>query len=112
VASVTHVSIYVQPGRTVIASKQIYASHYFDASLGLTAALDDSASAPGSSMYLVYINRSRIDLLSGFLGGLRRAILRGRLREGMRKNLVKVVRKLESSCAESREADSYRDTTN
>jgi hypothetical protein len=112
VASVTHVSIYVQPGRTVIASKQIYASHYFDASLGLTAALDDSASAPGSSMYLVYINRSRIDLLSGFLGGLRRAILRGRLREGMRKNLVEVVRKLESSCAESREADSYRDTTN
>jgi len=104
-ASVTHVSIYVQPGRTVIASKQIYASHYFDASLGLTAALDDDAATPVSGMYLVYINRSRIDLLSGFFGGLRRAILRGRLREGMRKNLVEVVRKLESSCAEYREAD-------
>ena len=105
VASVTHVFIYAQPGRTVIATKQIYASHYFDASLGLTAALDDGAEAPGSSMYLVYWNRSRIDLLRGFWGGLRRAFLRGRLREGMRKNLVEVVRKLESSCAEYPEAN-------
>jgi hypothetical protein len=101
VASVTHVSIYAQPGRIVIASKQIYASHYFDASLGLTAALDDGADARGPSMYLVYLNRSRIDFLSGFLGGFRRAILRGRLRDGMQKNLVEVVRKLESSCAET-----------
>jgi len=99
VASVTHVSIYAQPGRIVSASKQIYASHYFDASLGLTAALED-AEAPGPNLYLVYLNRSRIDLLGGFFGGLRRAFLRGRLREGMRKNLVEVVRKLESSCAE------------
>jgi hypothetical protein len=100
VASITHVSIHIQPGRAVVASKQIYASHYFDASLGLTAALDDAAAAPGPSMYLVYLNRSRIDLLSGFFGGLRRAFLRGRLRDGMRKNLVEAVRKLESSCAE------------
>jgi len=105
VASITHVSMYVQPGRAVIASKQIYASHYFDASLGLTAALDDGAEATGPSMYLVYLNRSRIDLLRGIFGGLRRAVLRGRLREGMRKNLVDVVRKLESSCAERVDAD-------
>jgi hypothetical protein len=95
VASITHVSIYVQPGRTVVASKQIYASHYFDASLGLTAALDDG----GEGMYLVYLNRSRIDFLGGFFGGLRRALARGRLRDGMRKNLAEVVRKLESACA-------------
>ncbi len=100
VASITHVSVYVQPGRAAIASQQVYASHYFDASLGLTAALDDPGDASNPGMYLVYLNRSRIDLLSGFLGGLRRAILRGRLRDGMRKNLADVVRKLESSCAD------------
>ncbi len=100
VASITHVSVYVQPGRAAIASKQIYASHYFDASLGLTAALDDFGDASNPGMYLVYLNRSRIDLLSGFFGGLRRVILRGRLRDGMRKNLSDVVRKLESSCAD------------
>jgi hypothetical protein len=41
-------------------------------------------------------------VLSGFFGGLRRVILRGRLRDGMRKNLADVVRKLESSCAVKR----------
>ncbi|HVW85385.1 MAG TPA: hypothetical protein VHB50_11925 [Bryobacteraceae bacterium] len=97
VSSVTHVWIYAQPGHSVIASGQIYASHYFDASSGLTAALDDDA---GKGMYLAYLNRSRIDLLGGLLGGLRRAVLRGRLREGMRKNLIAVVRKLEASCAD------------
>ncbi len=100
VASITHVYVYVQPGRAAIASKQIYASHYFDASLGLAAALDDPGDASNPGMYLVYLNRSRIDLLGGFFGGLRRAILRGRLRDGMRKNLADVVRKLEASCAD------------
>ena len=100
VASITHVYVYVQPGRAAIASQQVYASHYFDASLGLTAALDDPGYASNPGMYIVYLNRSRIDLLSGFFGGLRRAILRGRLRDGMRKNLAEVVRKLEASCAD------------
>jgi hypothetical protein len=75
VASITHVYVYVQPGQAAIASKQIYASHYFDVSLGLTAALDDPGDASNPGMYLVYLNRSRIDLLGGFFGGLRRAIL-------------------------------------
>ena len=98
VDSVTQVFVYTQPGRVVIASKQLYASHYFDASLGLTAALDDSTDPSHTGMYLVYVNRSRIDLLSGFLGPLRRAIMRGRLRDGLRKNMMQVVARLESSC--------------
>ena len=103
VASVTEVSIYSQVGsshvgQAVIASKQLYASHYFDASMGLTVALDDPSEAPHPGMYLVYLNRSRIDLLTGIFGGLRRAILHGRLREGMRNNLAEVVKKVESKC--------------
>ena len=68
--------------------------------MGLTAALDDPGKASAPGMYLVYLNRSRIDFLSGFFGGLRRALARGRLRDGMRENLAGAVRKLESSCAE------------
>ncbi len=65
-------------------------------------ALEDRAGPSNPGMYLVYLNRSRIDLLrGGFFGGLRRLVLRGRLPEGMRKNLAEVARKLESSCAES-----------
>jgi hypothetical protein len=41
VTSVTHVIIFRQSGFAAIASKQIYVSHYFDASLGLTFVLDD-----------------------------------------------------------------------
>ena len=100
VTSITHVSIYKQPGRAVVASKQIYASHYFDGSLGVTVALDDPSRDPGAGMYLVYLNRSRIDLLEGILGGWRRAALRSRLVDGTQKYLVQTVQKLESSCGE------------
>jgi hypothetical protein len=96
VTSVTHVTIFRQSGHAVIASKQIYASHYFNASLGLTFALDDP-DAP-RTMYLAYLNRSRIDLLGGFFGGLRRLVLRGRLMDGFKKNLRQVASQLSASC--------------
>ncbi len=105
VTSVTHVSMFVQKGRVVTASKQLYASHYFEASLGLAVALDDPGNSSNPGMYLLYLNRSRIDLLGGFSGALRRLVMRGRLQDGMRKNMVDVVRSLESSCAHSPNAD-------
>jgi hypothetical protein len=102
VTTITHAVIYRSPGKAVIASKQLYASHYFEASLGLTFVVDrrDSGSYPES--YLLYLNRSKIDLLGGFLGGLRRAVLRPRLREGAKKNLAALARRLESECATER----------
>ena len=57
--SVFHAVIYkASPSVTVIATKQIWASHYYDGSLGITVLVDAN---PGA--YLVYLNRSRIDLL-------------------------------------------------
>jgi hypothetical protein len=114
VASITHVIIYRRPGEAIIASKQIYADHYFDASLGLTDAVDLTsepepeavtdapavlaAAPPSPAMYLMYLNRSQIDLLGGVFGGLRRSLARGRLRDGVKENLSEVVRKVESEC--------------
>jgi hypothetical protein len=69
------------------ASKQLYGSHYFDSSLGLTLLLRDIN--PGTTV-LVYINRSRIDVLSGFLGGLKRAIVRSRGRSAMEDTLARI----------------------
>ena len=74
--------------------------------MGLTMALDGVAEAAKPGMYLVYLNRSRIDLLGGFFGGLRRVFLRCRLRDGVKKNLAEVARKLESSCGDHRFAAS------
>ena len=54
VISVTHVSIYRKPGtgRTLIASKQIYASHYFEASLGLTVVVDTQTVSRVSTCFI------------------------------------------------------------
>jgi hypothetical protein len=46
---------------TAIALKQLYASHYFDAALGLTLILTDPDNA--SRFYLLHFDRGRIDVL-------------------------------------------------
>jgi hypothetical protein len=83
VVSITHLSVAHLPEDAVpeyaVASKQIYASHYFDASLGLTVLVPDrSGKTPAT--YVVYLNRSRIDLFNGFFGGITRAIVKGKAR--------------------------------
>jgi hypothetical protein len=99
VASITHVFIYREPGRALAASEQLYASHYFESSLGLTAVLDDPTT-PGT-MVLVYLNRSRVDLLREFWGRLVRPVLRSRLQEGMMENLARIARNLQAACTEA-----------
>ncbi len=65
----------------VVASKQIYASHYFEAELGLTALVDDPEGSE-SRVYLIYVDRSRIDSLRRDI-----ALLRERIDEEMLKLL-------------------------
>lgn len=82
VISVTHVTIVRSNGRSqfpdvLIASKQVFATHYMNGSLALTMLLSDP---PGSSpSYLVYVNRSAVDVAGGFLG-IRRGVIEGRLK--------------------------------
>lgn len=90
VISVTHVSIYRRPGtgHTLIASKQIYASHYFEASLGLTAVVAAQTEEP--SFYLLYLNRSRSDALYGGFSGLARGHVKRSARSGLLENMEKI----------------------
>jgi hypothetical protein len=74
-----------------IASKQIYAMHYFDASLGLTLLVRDP-SAPFPATYVVYLNRSRIDLFDGLFGGVARRIAAGRARSLVAQQLARLQR--------------------
>ena len=87
VISITHVQVQ-RPGPAgvdvVIASKQIYANHYFDASLSVTALVRPAPTSPG---YLLYVNRSRVDLFKGWFGGFTRSIVRRRVRDGLQKNM-------------------------
>jgi hypothetical protein len=92
VINLTHVSIYKwaqsEWNGYMIASRQIFADHYYDGSLGLTI-LIDRAGKRGSTegSYLIYINRSRIDMLGGFLSSLRRAITWSRVRKGLESHM-------------------------
>jgi hypothetical protein len=82
VISITHVGI-VRPGPNhrlpaiLISGKQIFATHYVEGGLGLTMVMRDSANG---APYLVYLNRSQLDLLRGVFGGLARGVLEPRLK--------------------------------
>jgi hypothetical protein len=82
VVTITHAVIGAPPGGPIaIATKQIYASHYFTASLGLTL-LSDLSTPASPRTRVIYINRTRVDAFSGMLGGVKRAIARSRARKG------------------------------
>jgi hypothetical protein len=97
VVSVTQVSVYQDPATPSLlmgASRQLYATHYFEASLGLTFAVDDGETAkPG--VYLIYVNRTHADALKGSFGMVRRSIVYGRTKDGVEKTLVALKRRLE-----------------
>ena len=83
---------------TAIASKQILSSHYFDGSLGLMVLFDGEA-LPGNrpTSYLIYVNRSRIDLLrgSGF-SGWKRKLFERQLPGEIRKQLTLIKNAVEN----------------
>lgn len=81
VVAVTHVEI-VKPARehpqeVIVLGKEIFATHYRNASLGTTAIVREPV---GNARYLVYINRSHVDALGGLFGGLKRKLIEGRLK--------------------------------
>ena len=102
VLSITHVAIYKRTvgNRTevLVASKQLYASHYFDASLALTAFVEGNEPSTSGS-YLLYLNRSRIGALRGFFVGLKRSVIGTQVRQGLGKNIMLVKRRLTASMA-------------
>jgi hypothetical protein len=91
VVSVTHLAIYRPPEETglstIIASRQIYATRYFDASLGITALMPDNTAERDRGVDLVYLNRSRTDEFEGFWGRVKRPIVRSRARAAMERYL-------------------------
>jgi len=95
VVSITHSLITApQDGVTAVATKQIYASHFFTASLGLTV-LIETPDATVPETLVIYINRSRVDLFEGLLAGAKRSIVRSRARSATARILRDVKSRLE-----------------
>ena len=95
VTSITHLTLYNPPPGSreplAIGTRQIYATHYFDAALGLTLAFDDGA----SGFYMVSINRARTRSLASLARFIVRGIVVRRSREAVEHMLSSTKRDLE-----------------
>ena len=81
ISSLNHVTVVIPKDAShspLLASKQIYANHYFEAGLTLTALVDNQ----NESVYLVHLNRARVDALRR--GGFTTKIIRSKLKGGMK----------------------------
>jgi hypothetical protein len=83
-----------QPDRTTIVQKQIFATRYFDASLAVTTVAGATENGRPVS-YLLYVNRSRGDLLKGGFGGLRRSVADSQARKAAEQTLTAIKTALE-----------------
>jgi hypothetical protein len=97
VVSVTHVGIMPGKGRDglpamLVAGKQVFATHYMNASLNLTAVLTGPA---GSHNYLALLTRTEVDLLGGYFGWLKRTLIERRLKDETQKIILGLRQRLE-----------------
>jgi hypothetical protein len=91
---INHLVTQGRGDRTIVASKTLYASHYFWTGLEIRVLLADPRRGPG--FWLLSINRSRSDGLGGFGRGAVRARARSEAQDGMRAALASTKAKLES----------------
>ena len=98
---VNHVTIYPLPvGREAdvsyaIATKQLYASHYFHTTLELRFLVNDERVSGHRRIVLVSITRSRNDGMTGFKGLFLRPVIARRSREAVGRYLEHARRQFE-----------------
>jgi hypothetical protein len=90
---ISHLTVREGPDDTVVASKMLYASHYFWTGLELRVLLPDASR--GSGFWFITVNRSRSDGLSGFTGMVVRGRVRGEVLKGSLAALEATKKRLE-----------------
>jgi hypothetical protein len=79
--NLTHVAIFTPDSEdlpeVVVAGKQVFATHYMTGALNITAL---TRAQPNSGRYLVYFNRSRVDVLERWYGGLARVVIEHKIK--------------------------------
>jgi hypothetical protein len=91
---VNHVAIQEEIDATIVASKQLYSSHYFWTALELRALVPDPSR--GTGFWFVNVNRSRSDGLTGFVGRIIRGKVREAARSGIESALTAAKKRLEA----------------
>jgi hypothetical protein len=78
---INHLTIAETPTSVAVASKMLYASHYFWTAIELRVLVPDPSR--GEGFWFASVNRSRSDGLSGFVGRLIRGKVQGEAEKGM-----------------------------
>jgi len=96
-----HVVIYpLEEGHNAnvaIASKMLYASHYFHCALELRFLVQDSAHPKDVGFYIISVNRSRSDGLTGLFGSIVRSKGAKRAKDGLAGALLNLKTNLEQN---------------
>ena len=92
---INHVVIAEGTDGTAVATKMLYADHYFWTALELRVLVPDPAR--GKGFWFASVNTSRSDGLSGFVGSIIRGKVRGEAERGMEAALRATKRRLERS---------------
>lgn len=107
-----HVTLYRRTdgpdSSAVIASKQLYCSHYFHTALELRYLAKDTARPDARGFFLMTLNRSRADGLTGFQGLFVRGRVRDRTRDGLHSHLEATKRNIELAYQRKIAAESSR----
>jgi hypothetical protein len=90
---INHVTIADQPSHVAVASKMLFASHYFWTAIELRVLVPDRAR--GEGFWFANVNRSRSDGLSGFAGSLIRGKVQAEAEQGMEAALAIIKQRME-----------------
>jgi hypothetical protein len=80
-----------------VALKQLYASHYFHATLDLTVCLRDVARSSEHGFYLMTVKASQQAGLTGLKGGILRKVAVGKTRSSLEHTLTAIKQRLEAA---------------
>ena len=94
---INHLTITEASTHVAVASKMLYASHYFWTAIELRVLVPDPSR--GEGFWYASVNRSRSDGLSGFVGRLIRGKVRNEAEKGMQAALAMTKTRMESATA-------------
>ena len=86
VVALTHVVLYqdpAKPDRLSVALKQIYASHFYEGAFSLATVVDAPPDGGTPVSYVVFVNRTRTDILRGAFGGMKRKLTGGEIQKAV-----------------------------
>jgi hypothetical protein len=92
---VNHGVIYRLEGKSVVAIKQLYASHYFHTALDLSVCVNDSTQPGRRGFYLLTLKGSEQEGLTGAKGSMLRKIVVDKTRSSLERALASIKRSIE-----------------